>query len=208
MERVVEQKALDVALARLSRLREEMARNTDPPLVSPAPTQHGVIQVTDPSAEIRQLRARLAEVELERGFSEEASPFLSVLASDIPPAIQSISVLGHKGGQRISFDADDDRPGKFFGCIEPVQSIGTVNVTVPDEHKNLRWFPRHSRAPGLKRLYRTSHGLRGEAANPGHPTGGVGHKDWPCHCHGLGIATPSPLTSGMWPTERTISSFQ
>ena len=30
-ERVVQQKALDAALARLSRLREEMARNTDPP---------------------------------------------------------------------------------------------------------------------------------------------------------------------------------
>ena len=52
-ERVVEQQELEVALACLSKLREE-ARNPDPPpiVVSPARTQPGVIQATDPSAEI------------------------------------------------------------------------------------------------------------------------------------------------------------
>ena len=66
-----------VALACLSRLRAEMARNPDPPpiVVSLAPTQPGVIQATDSSAEIWQLRARLAEVELERDV--ETKPFPS-----------------------------------------------------------------------------------------------------------------------------------
>ena len=66
-----------VALACLSRLRADMARNPDPPpiVVGLAPTQPGVIQATDPSAEIWQLRARLAEVELERDV--ETKPFPS-----------------------------------------------------------------------------------------------------------------------------------
>ena len=73
---MVKQKALDVALARLSRLREEMARNTDPPLVSAASSQPGVIQVTDPSAEIRQLRARFGRSGVgTRCFGEKANPF-------------------------------------------------------------------------------------------------------------------------------------
>ena len=66
--RNVEQKALDGALARLSRLCEEMARNPylPPNVGSPAVTQPAQIPVAVPSAEVRQLRARLAEVESER----------------------------------------------------------------------------------------------------------------------------------------------
>ena len=139
-ERVVEQQTLDVALARLSRLREEMAKNPDPPpiVVSPVPTQPGVIQATGPSAEVRQLRARLAEVELERDvLVKKRARSLSVLANDITRANQSISVLGlHQGlDRRSAMMQTMIDMGKFLGCIEQlVQPIGTVNVAVPDEH--------------------------------------------------------------------------
>ena len=85
-------------------------------------------------------------------------------------------------GQAISFDADDDRPGKFFGCIEqPFQSIGTVIVTVPDEQFSVP--NRNSRVgPGLKSSCATGQDMvcvvNALVKQPTqvHPTGGVGHR--------------------------------
>ena len=61
-ERAAEQKELDAAQVRLTRLREEMMRAS-----SPAPTQLAATPVLDPPlVEAHQLRARVAEMEAER----------------------------------------------------------------------------------------------------------------------------------------------
>ena len=51
---------MDVALARPVQVARRDGEKTRI-VVSPVPTQPGVTQAADPSAEIRQLRARLAE---------------------------------------------------------------------------------------------------------------------------------------------------
>ena len=91
-ERVAEQKELDAALVRLTRLREEMVRVPSPgptqPVVSPLPP--------DPStAEILQLRARVAELEVEKEeLRKKRARSLSVPAPDLPGALsQSIVPL-------------------------------------------------------------------------------------------------------------------
>ena len=91
-ERVAEQKELDAALVRLTRLREEMVRVPSPgptqPVVSPPPP--------DPStAEILQLRARVAELEVEKEeLRKKRARSLSVPAPDLPGALsQSIVPL-------------------------------------------------------------------------------------------------------------------
>ena len=63
-ERVAEQKELDAALVRLTRLREEMSK-----VPAPGPTQPASVQPVPPDstlAELDQLRARVAEMETER----------------------------------------------------------------------------------------------------------------------------------------------
>ena len=94
---MVEQKAFDVGFSHVCPGCAKKWRGTEILLLSPAPTQPGVIQVADPSAEIRQLRGRLAEVELERDvLVKKASPFL--LCSCVRhPSGDSISFGGIKG---------------------------------------------------------------------------------------------------------------
>ena len=91
-ERVAEQKELDAALVRLTRLREEMVR-----VPSPGPTQPAASpSPPDPStAEILQLRARVAELEVEKEeLRKKRARSLSVPAPDLPGALsQSIVPL-------------------------------------------------------------------------------------------------------------------
>ena len=132
-EERMKEKALDGALARLSRLREEMARNPDllPNVMSPAPTQPALIPSADPSAEIRQLRARLAEVELERdALAKKRARSPSVPSTDIA-VNQSISVMGIQqvSDRRSAMMQTVIGQGSSLGHIkQPVQPIGTVNA--------------------------------------------------------------------------------
>ena len=68
-EQVKEQQQLDTALERMARFREEMTRTTGPATVGvtgadPTPTQPG--KVPELVAELDRLRARVAEMEVER----------------------------------------------------------------------------------------------------------------------------------------------
>ena len=86
-ERVAEQQAMDVALARLSRLREEMAKNPD---CDSAPCDSGRRSICRDSAVESEIgRSGVGT----RRFGEEAVRSLSVPASDIPPANQSMNVV-------------------------------------------------------------------------------------------------------------------
>ena len=106
-----------------------------------------------------------------RCFSEEASPFPLCSCVRHPSGDSEHQCFGaSRVGQTISFDADDDRPGKFFGRIE--QPLQFPTVTVPDE----QFSDSQQMFEGCPRVEevmsnRTRYGLRGqrigEAANPG-----------------------------------------
>ena len=115
-ERVAEQKELDAALVRLTRLREEMSR-----VPAPGPTQPASVQPVPPDstlAELQQLRARVAEMETEREeLRKKRGRSLSVPSPDMPGALeQNIALFQHPGRDRSSLMATlIDRGGTIAG---------------------------------------------------------------------------------------------
>ena len=125
---------MDVALARLSRLREEMAKNPDcgEPRTDSARCDSGRRSICRDSA---------VESEIDRSgvgtrrFGEEAARSLSVPASDIPPANQSMNVVGLRQGL-------DRRSALLQTMIDQGSPLAVSNnrfsplgpCTVPDEH--------------------------------------------------------------------------
>ena len=80
-ERVKEQQQLDAAFARMARFREEMARTAGPVATPPAvsdSTQPG--KIPDLVAELERLRARVADMEIEREEARKKRSSLSVLS--------------------------------------------------------------------------------------------------------------------------------
>ena len=110
-----------MALARLSRLCEEMARNPDlPPNVgSPAVTQPAQIPVAVPSAEVPPVESEVGRGGV-RCSGEEARPFFVGAFFRRSSGEPERRRVGESSdfGQSISNDAHNDRPGKFSGHFE------------------------------------------------------------------------------------------
>ena len=103
-EHVKEQQQLDTALARMARFREEMARTTAPgPTVGGAeagPTQPG--KIPELVAELDRLRARVAEMEIEREeVRKKRSRSLSVPSPDLVGGDVSLQERGVLQDQRV-----------------------------------------------------------------------------------------------------------
>ena len=119
-ERAAEQCQPDAAVARLNRLKEEIARIDPPPQpqVSPVPTT-----VPEPMAEVHQLKSRVAELESEREeWRKKRTRSLSVPSADMP-------------GQRVQ-DGSFDQSGKYHGVeFQPVQTPSSRGCTVVNERR-------------------------------------------------------------------------
>ena len=124
-ERIAEQKELDAALVRLTRLREEMSR-----VPAPGPTQPASVQPVPPDptlAELQQLRVRVAEMEMEREeFRKKRGRSLSVPSPDMPGASeQSIALFQHPARDRSSLMATlIDRGGTIAGSSNRFNPLG------------------------------------------------------------------------------------
>ena len=99
-----EQQQLDTALERMARFREEMTRTTGPATgvtrADPTPTQPG--KVPELVAELDRLRARVAEMEVEREeVRKKRSRSLSVPSPDLVggPDVQDLVLHDRRVGQ-------------------------------------------------------------------------------------------------------------
>ena len=104
-ERVAEQKELDAALSRLTRLRAEMSRESADPR-----THTAGCESTSPDstlAELHELRARVAEMEVEReDLRKKRGRSLSVPSPDMPGASdQSVALFRHLARDRSALIA-------------------------------------------------------------------------------------------------------
>ena len=93
-EQVAEQKELDAAVSRLTTLHAEMSRGANPRPTQPVTTP---IPPDSTLAELHQLRARVAEMEVEREeFRKKRGRSLSVPSPDMPGASeQSVALFQH-----------------------------------------------------------------------------------------------------------------
>ena len=140
-EQVVEKKALDGVLARLSRLREEMARNPDVQLCRGPPIE----------IEIGRVGVRT------RCFGEEARPFFVGAFFRYSSGEPEPQRVGESSdfGQSISNDADNDRQRKFSGhCEQSIQPSRTVRILNNTYCLRVSW---RGQSPGSRSSGRTAH---------------------------------------------------
>ena len=140
-ERAAEQKDLDAAQVRLTRLREDMMRPS-----SPRPTQPAATPVPDPTlAEVHQLRARVAEMEAEREeFRKKRARSLSVPSPDMPGASeQSVALFQHP----VAGLSQEVRTVTAL-WLEDVPLV-SVSVQRREIHWCKVWFARSTRRRGV-----------------------------------------------------------
>ena len=105
-EQVKEQQQLDTALARMARFREDMARTTGPGSTVGAagadPTPKQPWKIAELVAELDRLRARVAEMEIEREeVRKKRSRSLSVPSPDLVGGDVSLREWGALHDQRV-----------------------------------------------------------------------------------------------------------